>query len=142
MAIVALVSFVGCKDSGGDPVAVTPPSDEAPITKDDSVTANAHMLRDALEEFALVNGGVYPIDNQSQLPDGRTIIDFLPGSERLLNPFTYLRDSPVRGLATHQGKVGHSIYINVPPYGYTINAIGEDQGQDLIVIVKPVDPWS
>ena len=132
VAMVSLVCYLGCGDTTGDPITVTPPIDEAPLTKDDSVVANCYLVRDAVEAFAAANGGEYPVVIwYEETPDGRTTLDFLPGGELLVNPFTGLRTEPTPATAANIGQTG---YMSVRPDHYIINGIGSDWPDELIIL--------
>jgi hypothetical protein len=135
IAIVSMVCYLGCKDPTGNPISVTPPGDgEIPLTKDDSVVVNCYLLRDAIELFAVANGGEYPGDVLlSETPDGRTALDFLPDGERLVNPFTGLRTEPQPALAANLGQTG---YMWVRPGHYVINGMGSTYPDDLIILTE------
>ena len=134
-----MVCFVSCKDNSGDPISVEPPIDETPLTKDDSVMANAYLVRDAAETWAALNGGVYARDTREELADGRSIEDLLPNGELLMNPYTHVRDCPAPFSAYRVGEVGYDFFRAVSPYGYKINGVGAELGTDIIVLY--VDPY-
>jgi len=138
--IVSMVCFLSCKEDADDPIAATPPDDVIRLTKDDSVKANAHLVRDAAEAFAAANGGVYARDVHESLPDGRNLIDFLPDGQMLLNPYTYLKDSPEPHLGWEPGDVGYTYFRGVSPFGYQINGVGADYENIIVLLLDPLDP--
>jgi len=141
IAIVSMVSYLGCKDPGGTPISVTPPADETPLTKDDSVMANAHLVRDAAEAWAALSGGNYPRDTREELPDGRTLVSFLPNGELLVNPYTSQRTSPLSAMGVNPGQVGYDNLVSGPPYGYKINGVGSEAGVNIIMLhLDPNEP--
>jgi len=106
---------------------VVPPDDGTPLTKEDSVVANCYIVRDAAEAYAAANNGVYATDPWGDaLPDGRTLVDFLPGGRLLMNPFNGLRNLPVPGHASLPGETSYTGRTSVEPYGYVIRGVGED----------------
>jgi len=135
MALVSMVCYLGCEDDGGVPLAVTPPVDETPMTKDDSVIVNCYLVRDAVEAFAAANNGRYPVDPwYSETQDGRTAIDFLPNREALVNPFSGARTEPTPGTAAHPGQTGYVVYPEA--LGYVINGLGSTYPDELFVLTK------
>jgi hypothetical protein len=90
------------------------------------VAENCHILLDALEEFRILNVGLYPASVYTDTNDlGLSVVDHLPDGQLLENPFTGLRTEPVDTIATESGQVG---YYKMYPcyYGlYYINGYGE-----------------
>lgn len=81
------------------------------------VKGNSLTLLDAVELFALDNGGEYPesVDSDTTYI-GKVLVDYLPEGERLINPFTGLRDQPIDSVPTSPGAIGYYRYnpnINV-----------------------------
>jgi len=140
-AIVSLVCSMGCRENTGDPIAVTPPSDETPLTKDDSVKANAYLIRDAADAYAAANNGYYPNYVDHELPDGRTLIDFLPDGVYLRNPYTGESDSPSHSYAYWPGEVSYSSFTGQTTRGYFIQGIGEEAGEAIVTLqLDPRNP--
>ena len=140
-ALVLALCFTGCSDDSSTPI--TPDPDTLTLmTKDDSVIANAYIVRDAAEAFATANNGVYARDPwYEETMDGRTLIDFLPEGKLLVNPYFGTRMDPMDGLAAAPGQVGYRRYTSIEPYGYTIDAVGADGATRLIVLYKdPREP--
>ena len=144
IALVLALCYTGCSEGSDTPIS--PPPDTVTLyTKDDTVIANAYIVRDAAEAFAAANNGAYPaLACCAKTPDGRTTIDFLPDGKLLLNPYTGVIDSPTDGPSGVAGQVG---YVPVDPDGdgfpdgYWIDALGADGVTQLIVIVKdPREP--
>ena len=140
IALVMALCYTGCSEDSDTPIA--PPQDTVTLyTKDDTVIANAYIVRDAVEAFAAANNGVYPQLTKSETLDGQTLIDLLPEGKLLLNPYTGIIDSPTDGSAVVAGQVGYTLFYSIEPYGYTIDALGENGHDFLIVIVKdPREP--
>lgn len=88
--------------------------------------ANAYAVREAAERFAAENNGVYAANvGVDATPDGKTIIDFLPGGLHLENAFHGYRAEPVNGAAATRGAVGYvPIVQGGVNSGYTITAYG------------------
>jgi hypothetical protein len=135
-----MVCHVGCKDDAGDPLSLTSPIDETPTTKADSVVMNCYLVRDAAEAFAAENNGVYPYDMRAhELPDGRTLIDFLPGGSQLVNPATGERTEPRTAYPTFPWSTGYMALRTTEPYGYVIIGL-DDDFHELIRLEKR--PWA
>ena len=135
LAIVALVSFLGCKSSGGDPVSVPPPDDATPLTKDDSVRANAYLVRDAVEAYQAV-AGILPKSTYEPISanDSRTLIDFLPGGTYLINPYSGAADSPLSEHANYPGEVSYMAFgQNIT--SYVIHGVGAERGVEIIELL-------
>jgi len=143
ITLVLALCYTGCSEDSDTPIA--PPLDTVTLyTKDDTVIANAYIVRDAAEAFAAANNGVYAALTTTALPNGDTMVLLLPGGALLTNPFSKVPDSPVDGTAGVAGQVG---YVSLDrdgdgfPDGYTIDALGENGVDYLIVIVKdPREP--
>jgi len=137
-AIIAMVCYIGCKDNAGAPISVTSPDDVTPLTKDDSVIANAYLVRDAAKAWARENGGDYARDLFEELPDGRNLIDFLPDGAMLMNPYEGVKSNPVPHFGAWPGEVGYTYYRGVSPYGYQITGIGPVSGE--VIVRLELDP--
>jgi hypothetical protein len=86
--------------------------DEVPsqaVAKYDSVLANLETVVQAVELFAQI-GGQYPSDvGADDLPSGDVLTDLLPGGRLIVNPFSYVQDSPSDGDPTGvSGMVGYT----------------------------------
>ena len=53
-----------------------------------SVKSNMHTLQMAVEDYALLNDGMYPIDATTAVPDGRTLAQVCPTGSFPRNPYT------------------------------------------------------
>jgi len=135
IGLVMVLCYTGCSDDSGTPIA--PPQDTVTLyTKDDTVIANAYLVRDAAEAFAAANNGLYPWLTTSETPDGRSLIDFLPEGKLLVNPYWGGMDSPCDGASALAGQVGYIVLFLVEPYGYWIEALGENGNDYLIVLSR------
>jgi hypothetical protein len=78
------------------------------------VRLNCLLLKQAVEESAVQNGGAYP-DNvdTDRMPGGRSVVDLLPRAHLLENPYTGKLESPVNHSATRPGEIG---YAAIPEY--------------------------
>ena len=71
------------------------------------VKGNSLTLLKAVEAFANDNYGHYPANSDSDTTvTGEVLIDYLPGGERLINPYTGLRDQPVDSIPLASGELG------------------------------------
>ena len=137
-----MVSFIGCRDNTGDPIAAPPPVDETPLTKDDSVLAHAYLVRDAAEEYKAAAGflakNTYtPISDS----DSRTLVDFLPSGELLINPYSGGGDTPLPHEAWLPGEVSYIAFGGSPPRGYLITGIGAEEGEPIVeILYDPANP--
>jgi len=112
-------------------------SNEAAL--EDSVRENCLRVQVAAERFAALNGGVYASDADADCtPEGRTIVDLLPGGAFLMNPFTRACTEPVSGCAANSGETGYVPVsqggVNV---GYVITGVGAEVGTVIITLVYP-----
>jgi hypothetical protein len=77
---------------------------------------NCALLKQAVEEFAAQNGGVYPENVDSDRTfEGKNVIDLLPRTHTLENPYTGVRGSPVNHSATLQGEIGYAMVHEYNP---------------------------
>jgi hypothetical protein len=138
--LVLALCYAGCSEDSDTPIS--PPQDTVTLyTKDDTVIANAYIVRDAAEAFAAANNGLYPRLTTEKTLDGQTLIDLLPEGKLLLNPYWGVMDSPMDGFSEVPGQVGYIIYSSIEPYGYKIDAVGADGVTRLIVLDKdPREP--
>jgi len=130
MAMVSMVCYLGCKDTTGDPVSATPPADETPLTKDDSVAVNCQTTFDALVAYTLLNNGVVPDGMDTELPDGRTVVDFLPDGRLMVNPYSGLRTVPIHVRGALPGETGYE----TDGTRFWVNGVGETAALDLIML--------
>jgi prepilin-type N-terminal cleavage/methylation domain-containing protein len=76
--------------------------------KEASVKENSHTVQLAAEDWSVQSGGIYPADVTDVNPTtGLTIIDMLPLSTNLTNPFTQAQSEPVDGAAASAGQTGY-----------------------------------
>jgi hypothetical protein len=114
---------------------------------EDSVRANCYRLRDAVEEFAARNDGIYPSDTDvDTTPFGETVVDFLPGGHLMENPFTRMATEPVNMSACNPGETGHqAIYGTHPVHGpgvcvgYCITGAGRRGTVIITIVFQPDD---
>ncbi len=73
------------------------------------VVSNSEAVQDAAEAFAMENNGWYPENiSADTTSSGKTLVDFLPGGERLVNPFTDQRTEPVmKPFAMERGETAY-----------------------------------
>lgn len=85
---------------------------------------NAFLEEGLPESIIRYRYGVFPKNAYTDTTvNGNTLIDFLPGGEPLLNPYTGLRDQPVDTIAANPGEIGYQ-----PSYSYsycTITGFGD-----------------
>jgi len=91
------------------------------------VKSNSHTVQVASEDFCVQNSGFYPASLADPLPNGDTLIDLLPWSQPLENPFTRANTEPVDGAAANPGETG---YQPLPDWsgsmvGYVITGYGK-----------------
>jgi hypothetical protein len=95
------------------------------------VKGNSITLLEAVELFAIDKNGRYPVNADSDTTiTGKVLIDYLPGGERLLNPFTGLKDQPVDSIPSSPGEISYYKYEHYEYYfniyfikGYGTNSI-------------------
>jgi hypothetical protein len=127
--------YYGITGFGGDSIIVELSNREELENK---VIVNCIIVQQAIEEFALLNSGVYPCNvGVDTTPWGETLIDFLPDGMLLENPITRVATEPVDGYAVTSGSTGYCPYqnqlgINV---GYRIVG-GGVTGEEIIVLIK------
>lgn len=108
------------------PVAIPNPVPEKPDVS--IVIANCRTLQAAVEQFAEENSGIFPtgVDADTSLA-GNTVLDLLPESGLLDNPFTKTQTVPLNGAADSSGEVGYEpVRENDWNVGYLITGFGED----------------
>ncbi len=95
--------------------------------KEASVKSNCHTVQLACEEWAIMSGGIYPLDvDTDATPAGDRIVDLLPQGVRLANPFTKVNTEPVNGAAADPGEIGYvPLIANGVGNGYTITGCGK-----------------
>ena len=122
LTILLLLIAVSCRE---DAVDVTVPVGAPQLSPEEAqVIANCEAVRDAAEAFAAENGGRYPnsVDLDQSLA-GNTLLDLLPGSTHLVNPFTGDATEPVDG--TDSGRRGETSYAPLSSgTGYVVTGYG------------------
>ena len=89
------------------------------------VKSNCHTVQLLTEDFATQNNGVYPTGLADQLPDTRTLTDFLPGAQLLVNPWDNAHTEPRDGAPANPGEVGFIPHLtNGVADGYAIQGFG------------------
>ena len=140
IGLVLALCYTGCREDSDTPIA-PPPDTVTQMTKDDSVVANAYIVRDAAEAFAAANNGVYStFVTLDETTDGRILIDFLPEGKPLVNPYSGLRTEPTPGEAVQRGGVGYRWYSVIEPYGYVITGIDGEYEQLIVIFKDPHAP--
>lgn len=91
------------------------------------VKSNSHAVQVAAEDWAVQNVGFYAADVSDVLPSGESIIDLLPWSQPLPNPFTNANTEPVDGAAATPGQTGYEPVVdgNGAHIGYIITGFGK-----------------
>jgi prepilin-type N-terminal cleavage/methylation domain-containing protein len=96
--------------------------------KEAAVKSNCHTVRLAAEDFAVQNHGVYAADTDTDAAaTGSTIVQLLPQSTRLQNPFTKALTEPLSvGAAANPGEIGYQPFVGASGTneGYTITGFG------------------
>jgi prepilin-type N-terminal cleavage/methylation domain-containing protein len=99
-----------------------------------SVRNSAHSLQLAAEDFALLNDGLFALDLGETTPDGRTIVDLLPGTGGLTNPFTGVREVPGGNPPTEPGQIGYGPNpLLGAREGYEIQGMGREE---IVVVLR------
>jgi prepilin-type N-terminal cleavage/methylation domain-containing protein len=90
-----------------------------------SVKSNCHTVQLVAEDFSVQNDGVYPANTAATTSGGLTMIDLLPWSRRLENPWTRVRTEPVDGGAARPGQTGYQPLVQTGTVsGYVIDGFG------------------
>ena len=93
-----------------------------------AVKSNCHSVQMAVEDFCVQNDGVYASDlSDTSLMSGETIVEMLPQSTFLENPFTGAIDVPVDGAAAAPGETGYVPTVDGAGtnIGYTVTGFGK-----------------
>jgi len=119
--IAAICCLFSCEGEQS-PAIIT--NQQAVDDPDAIVRSNAVILQDAVEDYLEEMGsGSYPVDAYMDTTIlGNTLIDLLPGGERLLNPYTGERNLPVDGPAVNPGEIGYHAWTSY----YSITGFGSD----------------
>ena len=105
--------------------------------KEASVKSNGHTVQLAAEDFSVQNNGVYAANLADVTPAGETIVQLLPGSVFLENPFTKAATEPVDGAAATAGQTGYApIPVGGVNVGYTITCVGKDAGVTILTLTS------
>lgn len=120
------VSSLGC-DRESD--LTTPEITKYQSRAEAQVIANCLTVQAATEEFAFLNGGIYPAAAADCIPNGDNLVDLLPEGWLLENPMTLYPTEPAAwgcspyapGGTSIEAVVGSSINV-----GYTIKGSGEE----------------
>lgn len=123
ISFIMLVFIIGCENK-----TIVESPDLTMIELEAIVKGNSITLLEAVEQFALDNYGEYPASaNSDTALSGKTLIDYLPGGERLVNPFTGQYDQPIALVPSSPGEIGYYKYHpNCNVYyiqGYGANSI-------------------
>ncbi len=105
ITIIAITLFIliGCEEDTLVECQVPTAEELEAIVKGNSIT-----LLEAVELFAIDNYGVYPVNADSDTTiTGKVLTDYLPGGERLLNPFTGLKDQPLDSMPSSSGEISY-----------------------------------
>ena len=98
-------------------------------SKEAAVKSNSHTVQMAAEDFSVQNDGVYAADvTTAALISGETILDMLPQSTFLKNPFTGAASEPIDGAASAAGETGYAPVLDGAGtcIGYTITGYGRN----------------
>ncbi len=95
-------------------------------SKEAVVKSNCHTVQLASETWALDNDGVYAADLTDASLTGETIVDLLPRSSLIENPFSRAATEPVDGAASAPGETGYEpvVDVNGVIIGYVITGHG------------------
>lgn len=86
---------------------------------------NGYTVEQAVWQFAQENNGDVPRFVGDTNLAGKTLYDYLPGGERLVNAFTRYRTEPRDGAAGTSGEVG---YMTIMDQGYVVGFTITAQG--------------
>jgi len=97
--------------------------------KEAAVKSNCRTTQLAAEDFAIQNDAVYAADMTSTTIGGDTIVNMLPQSALLTNPFANTRTEPVDGAPVDPGSTGYVGLVGAfgVPTGYQITGLGHDR---------------
>ena len=104
--------------------------------KEAAVKANCHTVQLAAEDYSVRNDGVYAASLIDNAP-GMTIIQLLPGGQRLENPFTRAITEPVDGAAATEGQTGYQVVIQAGAnVGYQIDGVGRGPALSTVITLS------
>ncbi len=92
--------------------------------------SHCRTLQLAVEEFARLNNGIYPVNVIIDCtPEGDTVIDLLPGGILMMNPMIDYRTEPVDGVAACSGQIGYiPVSLNARNVGCSITGDADIAG--------------
>jgi prepilin-type N-terminal cleavage/methylation domain-containing protein len=97
-------------------------------SKEAAVKGNCHTVQLSAEDFAVQNDGIYADDTDTDATaGGSTILQLLPNSALLKNPFTKVATEPLSaGAAANPGETGYQPFVGAAGTndGYTITGFG------------------
>ena len=96
-----------------------------------NVKQNCHTVQIVAEDYSVVNEGTYAGSTAEVNVVGSSIIDLLPQSQPLVNPWTGNNSEPVDGVAATPGQTG---YRPINQNGTNVGYVIEGYGRDAIVI--------
>ena len=100
------------------------------LTPDELVVAQCYIVLVAIQEYAANNNGYYPYSLSAENQNGKTLVDYLPNGELLVNPINNSIRNPLYGTADGiRGAVGYQdLDYNIDGYadGYSIYGVGKD----------------
>lgn len=121
--VITLIIAIGCEEK--TIVEVQAPTDQE---FEAIVKGNTLTLLEAVELFALDNYGCFPESADSDTTvTGKILIDYLPKGERLLNPYTGLKDQPTDIQPTLPGEICY--------YKYHVHEVVLDESYDFYLNV-------
>ncbi len=98
----------------------------------------AHRLERAVREYARDNDGIFPGNLDGPNMAGKTLLDYLPSGQMLINAFTNTRTEPSSYFADYSGAIGYNVYVaETVNVGYVISAMGIDSDEILILAFEP-----
>jgi prepilin-type N-terminal cleavage/methylation domain-containing protein len=89
-----------------------------------TVKSNMHTLQVSMEDYAVQNESLYPIDGTATLPDGRTLAAVCPGGNYPVNPFTKLASVVQFNANPTSGMPGELAFNPATPMNYLLKGNG------------------
>jgi len=96
-----------------------------------NVKQNCHTVQIVAEDYSVVNEGTYAGSTADINTAGDSIVDLLPQSQLLVNPWTGANSEPIDGVAATPGQTG---YRPINQNGNNVGYVIEGYGRDAIVI--------
>lgn len=96
-----------------------------------NVKQNCHTVQIVAEDYSVVNDGTYAGSTGDINSAGNSIVDLLPRSQLLVNPWTGNNSEPIDGNAATPGQSG---YRPINQNGNNVGYVIEGYGRDAIVI--------